>query len=299
MGLALSLVSLLATGQVGSITLNINSQTEVSISASSCSSTLTAGYSVTWSGSVCSALKLWVTRASECADAPTTGTDLIFTDVAQSTLLATTTRPYTNTVSIPIASLPYFTNTTADGGASCGSTGIAITHKFCASLSVATDITCAFGKNVAKPVTPVSILYDTQAPAAPSLSEPEPFEGAASVTVTANDSDTASIAVQARVQGVGDFGTVTTVTKPGSVAIPNLTNGTTYELRAIAYDAVTPTPNASEPSGIVTVTPRESAGFWDACRAAGCGTGGCNAMAAGPLGLAALALAVLVRRMRR
>lgn len=297
MGFALSLVPLVVAGQfsLGTLRLTIGDQTSVSINAGSCGSNLTGTVTATLSGAgICSAMQLWVTQG-ECADAPT-ASDLTLPEIAQTTLQMQ--RMQNQSVNIPVNSMPYFRNTIADGGGGCGAAGVDTTHKFCAAVQMSNDAFCSFSKTTLKAQTPVTIRYDTQAPTAPVVSGAEPFDGAAAVTVTASDSDTASIQVQKKGPSDADFVTVNTVTTGGSTTIMGLTNGTTYEIRAIAFDAVMPTPNASEPSEVVTVTPRSSSGFWDACREAGCDAG-CNVGAAGPLGLAALALLMLLRRMRR
>lgn len=296
MGFALSLVPLVVAGQLfGTVNLTVNDQTDVSINGGSCGAQITGNVTTQIrAATICSALQMWVTDG-ECTDAPNTTNDLVLTEISQQTLLLN--RNQNQPLTFAVNSMPYFRKQTADGGAGCGGADLDIAHKLCASVTVANDISC-FSKSVLKATTPVTIRYDTLAPAPPVVSGAEPFDGAAAVSVSASDSDTASIQIQKKGPDDADFVTVTTVTTGGSTTIMNLTNGVTYEIRAIALDAVMPTPNASGPSEVVTVTPRQSAGFWDSCREAGCDAG-CNAAAAGPLGLAALALLMLVRRMRR
>ena len=297
MGFALSLVPLVLAGQFGTVRLTIGDATDVSINSANCGEQLTGNVQTTiaTTAGICTALQLWVTR-NECGDAPVTATDYVLPEISSQTLLVN--RNQNLPVTITVDKLPYFAQATADGGAGCGGAGVDVTQKFCASVSLASDAFCSFGKNVIKAQTPVSIRYDTLDPLPPTLSSVEPFDGAAAVTVDASDDDTASVTVQYREQGVGDFVDVLTRVAPGAKTISNLENGKTYEVRAIAYDAVMPTPNDSEPSEPVTVTPRESAGFWDACREAGCNNG-CSAAAAGPFGLAAMLLLLVLRRTRR
>jgi hypothetical protein len=296
MGFALSLVPLLVAGQFGTLRLTISDATDVSINAANCGGQLAGNVQTTINAiGICSALQLWVTR-NECGEAPVSGNDYVLPEIDQQTL--TVNRNQNQPVPITVDRLPYFAQATADGGAGCGGTGVEITQKFCAAVSVASDAFCSFGKTTLKAQTPVSIRYDTLAPLPPTISSVEPFDGAAAVTVSASDSDTASVTVQLRAQGVGDFVDVLTRVAPGSKTVHNLENGKTYEVRAIAYDAVMPAPNESEPSAPVAVTPRASSGFWDACREAGCNNG-CSAAAAGPLGLAALLLMMMVSWRKR
>lgn len=299
MGFALSLLPLLVSGQIGfvnNLRLTINDQTDVSIGASSCGSTMAGNITTQISATtVCSALQMWVTDG-ECTDAPSTSNqDLVIPEIPQSTLLIQ--RNQNQTISFAVNNMPYFKKNAADGGG-CGNSGVEVNHKLCASVTVANDISC-FSKIVVKATTPVTISYDTLKPSPPSITSTEPFEGAAAVTVVATDTDTASIRLEYRTVGAMDFVTGPTLTNQSSTTIMGLTNGTTYEIRAIALDSAMPDPNASDPSEIRTVTPRESTGFWDACVDAGCRNGGCNAAAAGPLGLFALAVLMLFRRMRR
>lgn len=298
MGFALSLVPLMVAGQFfGTLRVTIGDQSTISVSSASCATNLTATVTTMLTGGiVCSPLRTWVTQG-ECTDTPNATNDLVLMEVTRETL--TVNRNQNVPVTFAVSSMPYFRNSTADGGTGCGATGVDVNHKFCASVEMANDINCSFGKAFLKPQTPVTIRYDTKAPAPPVVSGAEPFDGAAAVSVTASDTDTAQIQIQKKGPDDADFSTVNTVTMGGSTTIMNLVNGKEYQIRAIALDAVTPTPNSSAPSEVITVIPRASSGFWDACREAGCSTG-CNGAGAGPLGLAALALMMMmVRRGRR
>ncbi|MBK7861722.1 MAG: fibronectin type III domain-containing protein [Archangiaceae bacterium] len=286
MSLALSLVPLLAAGQLGVVTLDINQASEISIGADDCGTSKTGTWTVAFTGYACSSLSLWVTQG-DCGDAIATG-DLKIADIAQSAINAN--RSQSSTVSIAIDKLPAFAAAAADGGAVCGSAGVEVDHKFCAAVSVYTDLTC-FTKSTVRATTPVTIHYDTKAPGAPSVSA-EALDSAAAVTVS-YDSDTESLDVQARIQGEEEFVTLGQLASPNTnKTIDGLENGVTYEVQAIAYDSVG---NASEASAIATVTPRKSSGFWESCVAAGCNNGGCSTTPAA-LGLATLAAMLLLRR---
>lgn len=285
MGLPLSFIPLLAAGQIfGSVTLSINDQTSVTITPNSCGSNLTGKWQAALSGGVCSSMQLWVTN-SDCGDTPATG-DLRLADVDQGTL--TNNRTGSGTVSIPVNSLPFFVNGDAGG---CGGEA-STTHKFCAAVTMSSDLTC-FSKTVVRGTT-VSVVYDTVPPDPPTLLSAEGFDGAAAVIISP-PSDAATVRLEIRTPD-GAFGTAATnAASVTNVTIDNLTNDTVYTLRAFALDSGG---IESAASNEITVKPRASLGFWGACREAGCTTG-CNA-AAGPFSLAALAALLLMsRRLRR
>jgi hypothetical protein len=297
MSLALTLVPLLTAGQLGTITLNVNQQTRVAVNASQCGATITGTFTTVNLPIVCSDLQLWVT-SGECADAPVAGVDLILDPVLQSTLQIPANRStFTDMRQIAVADLPAFKNASLDGGAVCGTEGVDIVHKWCAGLKTTSfDVNCpTTSVSVLHAVMPVTIEYDTQPPAQPSMTA-EPLDSAASLTFSVDTSQTDSIEVQDRVAGTGDFTKVNTLAgTTTSTTVPNLVNGTTYEFRIVAFDAAG---NESDPSDPVSVTPRESKGFWGACRDAGCPPQGCSATGAG-LGLIALAALWVSRRSRR
>jgi hypothetical protein len=139
----------------------------------------------------------------------------------------------------------------------------------------------------------VVIRYDTKPPGAPEIASAEPLDSSAAIGVSV-DSDTANYRVEWRASTETGFShSRTSSTTSLTTTIDPLTNGTTYYVRAIAIDSAS---NESAPSAEVSVTPRASAGFWAACRDAGCPSTGCST--AGGLPLVALLLLVR-RRMRR
>jgi hypothetical protein len=109
------------------------------------------------------------------------------------------------------------------------------------------------------------------------------------------DSDTATVLVEARSGGAGDYVQV------GEAPVANafvrgtgLKNGVEYEVRLRARDAAG---NTSDPSASEKVTPIRTVGFWGYYREAGGTDGqGCSA----GIGLAPLALVLwTLRRARR
>jgi len=296
MSLALSSVALLLTGQLG-IRLSIADRTDYAFNASQCNSTVTANFQTTLPATtICGPLYLFVTDATSCPNEPAGG-DYALAEVPQATLLLN--RNQSDARTIDIAKLPFFVKNTADGGTQCGASGIDVTHLLCASVPMGSGFgfdPCA-NKTFTKATTPVSIRYDTKAPAAPSIASAEGLDSAATVTVGVDsDTDTVDLQYRALPDGEWTFG-ATVASDMVTAIIYGLENDREYEVRAIARDAAG---NESAPSGTATVTPIHSSGFWSACVNAGCPPQGCSATAAGaPLLLAALALAMLRRKTRR
>lgn len=290
MSLVLTLLPLLAAGQFGTITLRVNDQTTVEIGAGSCGTNLTGSWTTALSGGVCSSMQLWVTDG-DCGDAPVAG-DLVLPEVSRTTLSLSPSQM--GTVLIPVNDLPYFTKNRADGGASCGATGLDKTHKWCAAVSTSFDVQC-FNKSSTHATEPVTIVYDTAPPGKPSLTG-EALDSSAALTISV-DSETSSVDIQQRAAGAADFTKVRTVSNTAlNTTIDGLMNGTAYEFRVIAIDASN---NASAPSEPITLTPQESQGFWAACRQAKCAASqGCSA-AGGGLSLMALAVIMMLARRNR
>jgi MYXO-CTERM domain-containing protein len=298
MSLSLGLVPLLVTGQLfGTVTLRVNDLSEVSISGASCASQLSVAYTTQLglTAGVCSSFQIFVTDATSCPNTPAT-TDYIVREITQTQML--TARNQTDTAPIDVKKLPYFVKNQGDAGTACGTEGLDVRHIVCASVEMASDLSCFYAKSTLKAQTPVTIKYDTAAPAAPAIVNAEAFDSAAGVSVSMDD-DTSKVDVEVKPPDGDWYLGATMTSSERTKTISGLTNGVTYELRARAFDAVQPTPNSSGYSELATVTPRLSSGFWAACREAGCPSHGCSAASGAPLALLALGLSLIRRRIRR
>ncbi|MFZ5438621.1 MAG: MXAN_2561 family MXYO-CTERM-anchored protein [Myxococcota bacterium] len=220
-------------------------------------------------------LKLWVTEGT-CSDAPS-GTDVSFDTVSAATVQLNRNGNFT----VDLTKLPGFASTVSDGGMAtpCGTTGITKTHKVCGALSYSVVSGFGCGTAMTLQASPLTLVYDTQPPTAPTLTDKAAQSNGVKVTFTSNDSDTATVILEAGVL-VDDGGTVEFATV-GEAAVANgvvfgkgMRNGVPYAIRLRAVDAAG---NVSDPSGQDVITPIDTLGFYgEFRRAGGEDLGGCS-----------------------
>jgi hypothetical protein len=251
-----------------------------------------ASIPLTWtvtvvSGTLCDDLEIWATRGS-CGDAPAAG-DL---EIAGITL----TTQNTGTVNVEVSELPAFTAT--DGGVACGAANQEVEHKICAALEW-NSFLCGSGNAVARAVTPGIVSFDSKPPAAPTITKVQPLDARLTVSVS-TAADTSGYRVEHRATSA-DAGTFTASpivdVSRGSVELTGLENGTEYEIRAIAVDAVG---NTSPPSKSARGTPVLTSGFaGEYSKAGGLEQGGGCSVGMGGLGTVSLFAAWALMRSRR
>jgi hypothetical protein len=236
-----------------------------------------------------SPLKIWASEGSSCPESPGSN-DFAIADVPSSTVDAIKS----GRTSVRVADLPGFSRAAAsDGGTElpCGSaTPFTKTHVICGSASYAllAGISCATATKLA--ATPLKIIYDTQPPTAPKVTEYAAQDQAVRVGFTV-DSDTSKVLVEAR--GPDDLDYVSrgeTTASATYVRAEGLTNNVVYKVRLRAKDVAGNVSEASDPP--IEVTPIQTLGFWGAYKQAG-GTdaGGCSTgVGLAPLLLVAFAL---------
>lgn len=268
-----SVLAVVATAQPSVSTYTYNSGCDTALSVEWLfTSSLAVGV-----GSLCGSLTLWAT-SGECGDvADTANGDVPFdaASVTAATMVSTQSAAFTITPS----ALPSFTSTTlADGGVStastCGAAGITVTNKLCASVQ--TSVTaCGFSTATYLHAVPLTLVYDAVPPVAPTVSDTQPEESAARLDFSAS-SDSATVYAQYRESGSTAAWNTTdaVIATVGFVDIPNLVNGTSYDVQLFATDAAG---NVSPASDLVTVIPVHTVGFFGTVRADG-GTeeGGCS-----------------------
>ncbi len=253
-------------------------------------------------GNLCGNLNLWATTG-ECGDSPNTSIGDLTFDSASNVPGVQVQLLKSQSFTVTPSALPSFTVTALpDGGMTsantCGAQGVTVTNKICGSIQ--TSLTaCGFSTSTTyQHATPLVMTYDTQPPSAPVIGDASPQDSAASISFTAT-SDAASVTALYRVTGTTDFtGSTDPVTSTvGTVTIPNLINGTSYDVELTASDAAG---NVSTPSAIKSVIPVHTVGFFGTARANGSTEqGGCSATGS-LLPLAGLALALaLIRKSRR
>ncbi len=240
--------------------------------ASSCSATI----QVTWTSTIVlgacgSGLTLWVTEG-ECQDTPGVN-DPRFTTVPITELARKT-----GTFTVALADLPGFKY--SDAGYTCGTPDIEKPHRICGAVGIASatiGATC-----VQQQAKSLSLIYDTKAPAAPTIGEVSEQDSALQIKFTAQ-TDTSVVHFDTRAQGEVTFAERAQIatTAGSSIRIQNLINGTTYDIQARAEDSAS---NFSVPSAMVAATPRLTKGFWANVREAGSAEkGGCQVVDGVPL----------------
>lgn len=262
-----------ASAQGVSLKYSFQDATSYTFNASSCSGKV----QVTWTSTIatlgypCTELKLWSTAGS-CGDAPG-ASDVKYTSVSATDVLSLRTDSF----DVPLGELPGFQGT--DAGTVCGTEAAEVAHQLCGAISLPNGTGGACTVSQASSLT---LTYDTKPPAAPSIDSVGQQDSALKVTVTAQ-TDTVVVHVDVRAQGTAEYkekGKILTASAT-SVTIPNLTNGTTYDVQARAEDAAG---NISAPSEPMPGTPRRTLGLWARYTDAGGGQrGGCAATDGLPL----------------
>ncbi len=266
----------------------------IGFNASACADTSTMLWNAGGSGNsplvgvICSPLTLWVTTG-ECGDTFAL-TDKRYSDIPQATVAGTTK---TGAFQVKLSELPGFS--TADGGVICGTEGVESTTRLCGALSYSNSLDCNFGTKAILRADPLTIIYDTKAPTAPSLDAIVEKDTGLQVDFTATD-DTLLVEFEVRAQGQTDFTFSREADGTGtSVRLTDLTNGTTYDVRAYAVDAAG---NRSGFSEVLSGTPKQVDGFWATFRGSGGTEQGCSSVPGGFV-VVGLAIAALMRKQRR
>ncbi len=274
------------TASAQQITLLIDNSTSVVVSPRDCNTTR----QITWTASTyigwCQDLRVWVTTG-DCGDDSVSGDFIV-----GSAPFSTATRSF----SLPVTSLPIFRQT--DGGVACGA-AVNQVHRICASAKFRD----AFGgcpTSFVRASPPPTIEYRGLAPAAPTITDVLPQDGALTVQ-TSTSSDILNVHIQIRVAGTADFVEAGTFyASAGKGKVSGLTNGTLYDVRVYGEDAAG---NFTDPSDIWQATPVASEGFYKTYRReGGADLGGCGDVGGGGmdwrLALLGLGILPLLRRRR-
>lgn len=273
------IVGLLVVGvaQAQTITLTATGATTDTIrfNASGCNNDL----QITWTSTLLIApsgpLQLWSTEG-ECGDAAL-ASDVRYTDVPQATVYSARTGNFV----IHLSELPAFKY--SDAGVVCGAALVEKPQKICGSFTSSGAYVGA--ATTIEHATALNVIYDTLPPDVPSIDAVSEQDTALKLTFTVA-SDVLTIHFDAKAPTETDFTERASVdVSTGNLAtIDHLVNGTTYDLRARAEDAAG---NISDPSEIVSATPRHTAGFWTQYRRdGGDEQGGCTAIHGLPIALA-------------
>jgi hypothetical protein len=238
-------------------------------------------------------LKMWVT-AGECRDEIGLN-DSALEDIDAVTLNTVRQGRFNVT---PIKDFPDFkTTTTTDGGTlqQCGSMEpFTKQHRICGS--VAYKLNSGFGctgDNTFQTATSLKVVYDSEPPSAPTITDYAAQDEAVKVGFTV-DSDTSVVLLEVMGGKYTDF----TQIKDGSASNSSikgdgLENNVMYQVRLRARDAAG---NTSEPSPEISATPIKTLGFYGYYKDLGGTDQGCSVgMGLMPLLLTAFAL----RRLRR
>ncbi len=198
-------------------------------------------------------MNLWAT-AGTCGSGPDAG-DPSFTAVPYTAWFGTRS----GTFDVPLSTLPIFSS--ADGGVSCGQTGVTLPAYVCAGISYPVGATSQTIQANYK------ITYDTQPPAVPSSISCSAEDSALSCSYTSN-SDTVKVLATARSGGADVASTESTPNSSGSGSfrIKGLTNGVTYSVGIKGYDAAG---NVSDELVSDPSTPVQTEGFFGILRDAG------------------------------
>jgi hypothetical protein len=274
--------------------LGDTSNSEYVFGAAQCNDTLTVQWSNTTSISyvtTCSsnAMKVWST-AGECSNTPSADA-VRYDDIPGLTLQSIRQ----GTFAVKLAELPGFSaTTTTDGGVvTCGSPDLTKTHRICGAIDYATFTGVSCGTVTTATATALKLTYDTQPPAAPTITEYAAQDQGVKVGFTVG-SDTTLVQLEAKGPSDADFKMIKEGSAVGVTTIigTGLTNQTTYDVRLRGVDGAG---NISDPSQSIAVTPIKTLGFYGYYRSVGGTDTGCSA---GWGVLPALAAWLLVRRSR-
>ena len=272
--------------------------------AAECNATLTVGWTNTVTAirfDLCTPnpLKIWAT-AGECLDTGPGVDDTRYDDVPNLTL----TRILTGTFPVKISGLPAFkATTTTDGGTllPCGgSLPFTKTQQICGSVDYSIPSTLGCGTASHYPAVALKLVYDTQPPSPPVITDYAPQDKGVRMGFTVG-SDTTTVLMEAQGPADTDYrqlAEVATTIAKGSIKGEHLENNVTYNVRLRARDAAG---NVSDPSDAIMVTPILTLGFWGYYKdAGGTDSGGCS-VGAGlmPLLFAAFAFRRARKQVRR
>lgn len=215
-------------------------------------------------------MKVWST-AGECANTPGTA-DLRYDDIPGLTLQSIKQGSF----NVKLSELPGFDSSlTTDGGVvTCGTAGITKNHKLCGAIEYTTFTGISCGTATTYTASAMKLVYDTEPPSAPSITDSAPQDQGVKVIFSAN-SDVTSVVLEVMAMGESDYRQIAETTTTGTTTIlgKNLLNGTTYDVRIRGKDAAG---NVSEPSTSVAITPIKTLGFYGFYRQAGGTDAGCS-----------------------
>jgi hypothetical protein len=229
--------------------------------------TTTIAYVTTCSSN---SMKVWST-AGECSNAPPADA-VRYDDIPGLTLQGIKQ----GTFNVKLAELPGFnTAVTTDGGVvACGTTGITKQHRVCASIEYATFTGVTCGTTTTATASPLKLVYDTQPPSAPTITEYGAQDQGVKLGFT-TDTDTTTVALEVRAMSEVDYTQIKeAVASNKSITGTGLVNGTTYDVRLRGIDGAG---NISDPSVSIAVTPLKTLGFYGYYRSIGGTDKGCSA----------------------
>ena len=291
--LVVLLLALVPVSALAQLTVSIGQQNEGSYGADDCGVTVTATWTLVPSTlGACTNITFWLTTESSCNDyKPPAGQN----PVGAVPVTTTPGFPAQNSgqISFPVTQLPLFQG---NDPASCPAADREVEYRLCGGYQNPSTATGACDGNGGRTVTnnPPIVRYDTKPPGTPTLSGVQPLDGGAAISVSAGD-DTHVVIVEATAEGQ-ESRSAEQDARNGRIILMGLVNGIEYQVTARARDLAG---NESEPSAAVTVTPVETAGFWQAYKdAGGQDQGGCSQAGGGALGLGALLLARFFGRRR-
>lgn len=245
---------------------NGSSATSTTFKGDRCGNTITMRW--TYNGTTAmstNAMDLWAT-AGTCGNGPDAGDPSLSAAVPYADWYGRRT----GTFDVKLSELPIFSS--ADGGVSCGQTGVKVPAYICAGIGYVVGVTPQAVKGS------YAITYDTQPPAVPSSVSCSAEDSALRCSYTV-DSDTKKVIATVRSADGADVGSgegTPSSSGTGSVRIKGLANGESYTVGVRAYDAAG---NESAETLSAAVTPIPTAGFFGLLRDAGSteeGTVGCS-----------------------
>ncbi len=273
--IALTLTASAAFGQTtGTIVLlTPTNDTTLRVPKEPCDLTRTVNW--TFNGAttlLCSDLRFWLVSGTSCSDEPS-GTYEELPKVSQSALLT----QRTGQISFEVGDLPGF----GVNDVTCPAPGREDEYRLCASIKLPGG---TFGGECGSgsfQKDDIQVIYDAQAPDAPSIENVAGLDKALSVRVDPPDDANRVKVTAERVDGGGSR-TIEQSAEQTLFRIEGLENNVTYRVTARALDSADNESDASEP---VEGTPIFTRGFFDRyVEAGGSEQGGCGAAGAGVAG---------------
>jgi hypothetical protein len=288
------LFSTAAAAQTTYVSIDVAGSNKATVGSGDCDATVP----VTWRAGVpvgtfsCKDLDIWVTD-QDCGDNYPASADVAHYKQYGPFSTSLYTPAGSGSVLVAVKDLPGLNASTTDGGITCGTQGVTRSYKVCAAFTLGGSFGCSSSPTVVR-ASAVTINYDAQPPAAPSIDAVSAQDSALSLALTVS-SDVSQVHLYVRGPGEAEFSIADSIAAAITTPkIGGLTNGTTYELQAVAEDAAG---NLSPASNIASGTPVKTRGFFGAYRlSGGHEQGGCGAAP----GLLLLPLAAFaLRRTRR